>query len=112
MKGHFGDIDSLVDTVQQQLSNHQPQPSLLHGDLWSGNCARSGPDGPPPISAGLLLGRSRSDLAMLPLHRNNRRKSTMAINPFRRCRPVFSSGGQFQLYTLLNRAILFGGQRT
>ncbi|MGA4816619.1 fructosamine kinase family protein [Pseudomonas aeruginosa] len=42
---HFGDIDTLVDVVQQRLTNHQPQPSLLHGDLWSGNCAL-GPDGP------------------------------------------------------------------
>jgi fructosamine-3-kinase len=42
---HFGDIDTLVDVVQQRLANHQPQPSLLHGDLWSGNCAL-GPDGP------------------------------------------------------------------
>ena len=32
----FGNIDAIVEHVQQRLSSHQPQPSLLHGDLWSG----------------------------------------------------------------------------
>ncbi len=41
----FGNIDAIVEHVQQRLSSHQPQPSLLHGDLWSGNCAL-GPNGP------------------------------------------------------------------
>ncbi|XPE50573.1 fructosamine kinase family protein [Shigella flexneri] len=41
----FGNIDAIVEHIQQRLASHQPQPSLLHGDLWSGNCAL-GPDGP------------------------------------------------------------------
>ncbi|MCU6406020.1 fructosamine kinase family protein, partial [Enterobacter quasiroggenkampii] len=39
----FGNIDAIVEHIQQRLASHQPQPSLLHGDLWSGNCAL-GPD--------------------------------------------------------------------
>lgn len=35
----FGNIDAIVEHIQQRLASHQPQPSLLHGDLWSGNCA-------------------------------------------------------------------------
>ncbi|STW28998.1 protein kinase-like protein [Klebsiella michiganensis] len=34
-----------------------------------------------------------------------------AISPYRRCRPAFLERQPiYQLYTLLNRAILFGGQ--
>jgi fructosamine-3-kinase len=33
-----------------------------------------------------------------------------AISPYRRCRPAFERQPIYQLYTLLNRAILFGGQ--
>jgi fructosamine-3-kinase len=64
---HFGDIDSIVDNVQQRLSNHQPQPSLLHGDLWSGNCAL-GPNGPYIFDPACYWGDRECDLAMLPLH--------------------------------------------
>ncbi|WP_318386582.1 fructosamine kinase family protein, partial [Enterobacter sp.] len=41
----FGNIDAIVEHIQQRLASHQPQPSLLHGDLWSANCAL-GPNGP------------------------------------------------------------------
>jgi fructosamine-3-kinase len=66
-RAHFGDIDSIVDNVQQRLSNHQPQPSLLHGDLWSGNCAL-GPNGPYIFDPACYWGDRECDLAMLPLH--------------------------------------------
>lgn len=35
----FGDIQQIVDIVKERLTGHQPQPSLLHGDLWPANCA-------------------------------------------------------------------------
>jgi fructosamine-3-kinase len=31
--------DALLDAVPQLLRGHMPPPSLLHGDLWSGNAA-------------------------------------------------------------------------
>lgn len=63
----FGDIDRIVDAVHQQLVSHQPAPSLLHGDLWSGNCAL-GPDGPYIFDPACYWGDRECDLAMLPLH--------------------------------------------
>lgn len=35
----FADIQQIVDIVKDKLAGHQPQPSLLHGDLWPANCA-------------------------------------------------------------------------
>lgn len=63
----FGNIDAIVDHVQQRLSSHQPQPSLLHGDLWSGNCAL-GPHGPYIFDPACYWGDRECDTAMLPLH--------------------------------------------
>ena len=107
---HFGDIDHLVDIVQQRLSSHQPQPSLLHGDLWSGNCAL-GPNGPYIFDPACYWGDRECDLAMLPLHPEQPPQiydGYQSVSPlpsgFLERQPIY------QLYTLLNRAILFGGQ--
>lgn len=106
----FGDIDRVVDVVHQALASHQPQPSLLHGNLWSGNCA-SGPDGPFIYDPACYWGDRECDLAMLPLHHNQPPQiydGYQSVSPlpsgFLERQPVY------QLYTLLNRAILFGGQ--
>ncbi|MGS9202967.1 fructosamine kinase family protein, partial [Salmonella enterica subsp. enterica serovar Infantis] len=63
----FGNIDAIVEHVQQRLASHQPQPSLLHGDLWSATCAL-GPDGPYIFDPACSWGDRECDLAMLPLH--------------------------------------------
>ena len=37
--GNFPNTGKVVDAVQEFLAGHNPQPSLVHGDLWSGNAA-------------------------------------------------------------------------
>lgn len=106
----FGDIDALVDCVRQRLSGHQPQPSLLHGDLWSGNCAL-GPDGPYIFDPACYWGDRECDLAMLPLHNEQPPQIYDGYQSVSPLPPDFLSRQPvYQLYTLLNRAILFGGQ--
>ena len=34
---HFAEQDVALSRASELLKNHQPKPSLLHGDLWSGN---------------------------------------------------------------------------
>lgn len=106
----FGDIDTIVSLIQQRLGNHQPQPSLLHGDLWSENCAL-GPEGPFIYDPACYWGDRECDLAMLPLHPDQPPQiydGYQSVSPlpsgFLERQPVY------QLYTLLNRATLFGGQ--
>ena len=105
-----GNIDASVEHIQQRLASHQPQPSLLHGDLWSGNCAL-GPDGPYIFDPACYWGDRECDLAMLPLHTEQPPQiydGYQSVSPlpadFLERQPVY------QLYTLLNRARLFGGQ--
>ncbi|MBK4714243.1 MULTISPECIES: fructosamine kinase family protein [Tenebrionibacter/Tenebrionicola group] len=106
----FGDIDAIVDAIHSLLANHQPQPSLLHGDLWSGNCAL-GPLGPFIFDPACYWGDRECDLAMLPLHReqpaqiyDGYQSVTPLPDSFLERQPIY------QLYTLLNRARLFGGE--
>jgi len=105
----FGDIDAIVDKVQQALATHQPQPSLLHGDLWADNCAQ-GPDGPFIFDPACYWGDRECDLAMLPLcpdqppHIYDGYQSVSPLpSGFIERQPIY------QLYTLINRAVVFGG---
>ncbi|NCH83239.1 fructosamine kinase family protein [Cronobacter malonaticus] len=106
----FGDIDRIVDAVHQQLISHQPAPSLLHGDLWSGNCAL-GPDGPYIFDPACYWGDRECDLAMLPLHPE---QPPQIYDGYQSVLPLptgfLERQPLYQLYTLLNRATLFGGQ--
>ena len=105
----FGDIDLIVNAVHQQLVGHQPQPSLLHGDLWSGNCA-SGPNGPFIYDPACYWGDRECDLAMLPMHPE---QPPQIYDGYQSVSPLPADflvrQPLYQLYTLLNRAILFGG---
>ncbi|MBS0847520.1 fructosamine kinase family protein [Citrobacter sp. JGM124] len=105
----FGDIDTIVDNIKQALASHQPQPSLLHGDLWANNCAQ-GPDGPFIYDPACYWGDRECDLAMLPLspaqppHIYDGYQSVSPLPPgFIERQPIY------QLYTLINRAVVFGG---
>ena len=106
----FGDIDAIVSHVQQRLQNHLPQPSLLHGDLWSCNCAL-GPDGPCMFDPACYWGDRECDLAMLPLHPE---QPPQIYDGYQSVLPLAADFPErqplYQLYTLLNRATLFGGQ--
>ncbi|EDP60092.1 fructosamine kinase family protein [Vibrio sp. AND4] len=57
------DIDDFTDVVKQLLTHHTPQPSLLHGDLWSGNVALT-PAGPICYDPSCYWGDRECDLAM------------------------------------------------
>lgn len=105
----FGDIDTIVSIVQQALATHQPQPSLLHGDLWADNCAL-GPDGPYIYDPACYWGDRECDLAMLPLYPDQPGQiydGYQSVSPlpsgFIERQPIY------QLYTLINRAVVFGG---
>ncbi len=63
----FGDIDDITNAVQERLQSHQPQPSLLHGDLWPANCAASS-NGPVIFDPACYWGDRECDLSMLPLY--------------------------------------------
>jgi fructosamine-3-kinase len=93
--------------VERLLKGHAPQPSLLHGDLWSGNAGFLTSGAPVLFDPAVYYGDREADLAMTEL--------------FGGFPPEFYSGygplpagyetrkHLYNLYHLLNHLNLFGG---
>ena len=91
------------------LETHRPQPSLLHGDLWSGNAGFTA-DGPVVFDPAVYCGDREADLAMTELFGGFPREFYRAYNE---AWPL-DAGYQrrkhlYNLYHLLNHLNLFGG---
>jgi len=106
----YGNIDLIISCVQRALATHQPQPSLLHGDLWPTNCGGSA-EGPWIYDPACYWGDRECDLAMLSWY--------TALPPqiyegYQSIWPLPAGFSQrqpiYQLYYLLNRANVFGGE--
>ncbi len=106
----YGNIDEIIDAIAARLHDHQPQPSLLHGDLWPDNCANSA-QGCYLYDPACYWGDRECDLAMLPMYPQllpqiyDGYQSIWPLDKdFVHRQPIY------QLYFLLNRAGLFGGE--
>lgn len=89
---------------------HRPRPALIHGDLWSGNWAALADGTPVVYDPAVSVSDAEAELAMMELfgsppagfHAAYRAAAGLAPGyPRRR--------GLYQLYHLLNHALLFGG---
>ncbi|CAH0533416.1 putative ketoamine kinase [Vibrio stylophorae] len=105
----FGDIDRLIERCQLLLNNHQPKPSLLHGDLWQGNAAM-GAHGPLCFDPASYWGDRECDLAMSELFG---RFPDAFYQSYHEAYPIDEGYAQrkglYQLYHLLQHCHLFGG---
>jgi len=57
----------LVDRIPTLLADHEPQPSLLHGDLWGGNAGVLRDGTPVIFDPATYYGDREADLAMTEL---------------------------------------------
>ena len=86
---------------------HVPRPSLVHGDLWSGNWCMLG-DGTPVIFDPCVSYSDReADLAMMELFGTP--PAGFWIGYGAPASGYARRKGLYQLYHLLNHAVLFGG---
>ncbi len=65
--GNFPEPDRVVEAVRQQLLDLNPQPSLVHGDLWSGNAGCTSDGEPVIVDPATYYGHREVDLAMTEL---------------------------------------------
>jgi fructosamine-3-kinase len=102
--------DELLQLMDGLFSDHQPQPSLLHGDLWSGNYAITREGDPIIFDPAVYFGDREADLAMTELFGGFPRRFYAAYNE---AWPL-DSGYQvrktfYNLYHILNHFNMFGG---
>ena len=101
--------ERLMARLNALLAGHAPQPSLLHGDLWSGNAAACG-DVPVIFDPAAYYGDREADLAMTELFGGFGPRFYAA---YRAAWPL-DAGYElrrelYKLYHVLNHANLFGG---
>lgn len=69
--GYVGDLQKLgkqvLDALPDLLAGHTPQPSLLHGDLWSGNHGFLADGSPIIFDPATYYGDREADIAMTEL---------------------------------------------
>jgi fructosamine-3-kinase len=96
--------------VWRLLEGHAPAPSLLHGDLWSGNAGFL-PDGAPVLfDPAVYYGDREADLAMTELFGGFPAQFYAAYNAAWPPAPGYERRKHlYNLYHLLNHLNLFGG---
>lgn len=110
---HFSVSAALLEHCQQQLEHHQPEASLLHGDLWSGNIGFN-PDRhlsyPMVFDPASYYGDGETDMAMTELFGRFPKKFYDGYHTVRREDEGYSKRRPiYQLYHLLNHSLLFSG---
>lgn len=102
-------VENLLDRLPQIL-NHDPVPSLLHGDLWSGNLAFL-PDGSPTVfDPATYYGDRETDLAFTEMFGRLPQTFYGAYQTEWPLPPGYPTRKRlYNLYHELNHFVLFGG---
>ena len=112
--GYDGQLQSLGEKLMDALpvffANHTPQPSLLHGDLWSGNHAFLADGTPAIFDPAVYYGDRECDLAMTELFGGYPTDFYTAYRAAYPLDPGYATRRElYNLYHILNHANLFGG---
>lgn len=104
---HVLPVSKILSAAAKLLADHEPQPALLHGDLWSGNTAAL-PDGDAVVfDPAPYFGDPETDLAMLELFGGSLTSEFLdgygRVSKERECRRPL-----YDLYHALNHLNLFG----
>ena len=113
-KGHGGhlqrDGERLLAAIPALLAGHAPGPSLLHGDLWSGNAARLASGEPVIFDPAVHFGDREADLAMTELFGGFGADFYAAYAEAWPLAPGYATRRTlYNLYHVLNHLNLFGG---
>lgn len=108
--GHFPKQNQLIAAIPRLLEGHTPQPSLVHGDLWSGNAAIAESGEPAIFDPATYYGDREVDLAMtelfggFPAEFYRGYNQTASLDAGYKQRKTL-----YNLYHILNHFNLFGG---
>ena len=102
--------NKLLDLFHYFFTTYAPRPSLLHGDLWSGNVAVLTSGQPAIFDPAVYYGDREADLAMTELFGGFGQAFYDAYNETWPLDPGYSTRKTlYNLYHILNHFNLFGG---
>lgn len=108
--GIFPQQTRLLSAISKLLAGHNPQPALVHGDLWSGNAAITQAGEPVIFDPATYYGDREVDLAMTELFGGFPADFYRGYNA---AFPIDSGYSHrktlYNLYHILNHFNLFGG---
>jgi len=103
------DVERLLDRLDEFFEIHQPRPSLLHGDLWSGNWGATDDGRPYIFDPAVYFGDREADLAMTRLFDGFSQEFYRAYEEVWPLEPGWQQRVVlYNLYHLLNHFNLFG----
>jgi fructosamine-3-kinase len=106
----FAQADRLLAAIPDLLADHSPQPSIVHGDLWSGNAAILADGTPTIFDPALYWGDREVDLAMTELFGGFPQAFYVGYGSVWPTRPGYERRKiLYNLYHILNHYNLFGG---
>lgn len=108
--GHFPKQERLLGAIPQLLADHQPQSSLVHGDLWGGNAAFTVLGEPVIFDPAVYFGDREVDIAMTELFGGFPAAFYRGYNEVFPLNPGYEQRKTlYNLYHILNHFNLFGG---
>ena len=108
--GRFPQQERLLAAIPELLASHQPQPALVHGDLWSGNVAVTEAGEPVIFDPATYFGDREVDIAMTELFGGFPPEFYQGYNQAWPLDPGYEQRKTlYNLYHILNHFNLFGG---
>ena len=109
-----GDLRAAVEAVIEALPHlladeTTPRPALIHGDLWQGNWGMLAGGTPVVFDPAVSCSDPQAELAMMELFGSPPRDFREAYAHAGGSWPDLKRTQLYQLYHLLNHAVLFGG---
>ena len=108
--GNFPQAADLLRAIPHFLADHQPQPALVHGDLWSGNTSFTTAGMPVIFDPATYWGDREVDLALTELFGGFPAAFYQGYQDIYPLDPGYSQRKNlYNLYHILNHYNLFGG---
>jgi len=102
--------ERLLADLGRFFTGYSPQPSLLHGDLWGGNCAFDESGAPVIFDPAVYYGDREADIAMTELFSGFSSRFYEAYNDLWPLDDGYKVRKTlYNLYHILNHANIFGG---
>jgi len=108
--GHFPQGERLLEMIPELLAGYEPQPSLVHGDLWGGNAGVTSAGEPVIFDPATYFGDREVDIAMTELFGGFPAQFYRGYNQVWQLDAGYEQRKTlYNLYHILNHFNLFGG---